>query len=67
MLSLATTSYVYFLLLLEKKIKGQVSEYEMRAKLDKRIERARARHEFSRLVMGIIFLVVLINKCNTCL
>ena len=67
MLSLATTSYVYFLLLLEKKIKGQVSESEMRAKLDKRIERARARHEFSRLVTGIIFLVVLINKCNTCL
>ena len=67
MLSLATTSYVYFLLLLEKKIKGQVSESEMRAKLDKRIERARARHEFSRLVMGIIFLEVLINKCNTCL
>ena len=67
MLSLATTSYVYFLLLLEKKIKGQVSESEMRAKLDKRIERARARHEFSCLVTGIIFLVVLINKCNTCL
>ena len=67
MLSLATTSYVYFLLLLEKKIKGQISESEMRAKLDKRIERARARHEFSRLVIGIIFLVVLINKCNTCL
>ena len=29
----------------------------MRARLDKRIERARARHELARLVMGTIFLV----------
>ena len=50
----------------------------MRARLDKRIERARARHELVRLVMGTNFLVIkraseaskpfsLVMKTHTCL
>ena len=35
----------------------QESEDERWARMDKRIERARARHELTRLGMGTIFLV----------
>ena len=41
----------------EKKKKRQESEVERWARLDKRIERARTRHELTHLVMGTIFLV----------
>ena len=41
----------------EKKKKQQESEVERWARLDKRIERARTRHELTHLVMGTIFLV----------
>ena len=40
----------------EKKKEPQESEDERWARLDKRIERARARHELARPVMGTIFL-----------
>ena len=56
MVSLATTFNFNFLLLVVKKKK--TSKYKMRARLDKRIERARARHELARLVMGTIFLLI---------
>ena len=39
------------------KKKTQESEDERWARLDKRIERARTRHELARLGMGTIFLV----------
>ena len=39
------------------KKKALESEDERWARMDKRIERARARHELARLVMGTIFLV----------
>ena len=37
-------------------------EVEWWARLDKRIERARARHELARLGMGTIFLVILLMQ-----
>ena len=37
----------------------ELGEHERWARLDKRIERARARHELTRLVMGTIFLVLI--------
>ena len=40
-----------------RKKNTQESEDEWWARLDKRIERARARHELTRLGMGTIFLV----------
>ena len=40
-----------------RKKNTQESEYEWRARLDKRIERVRAQHELARLGMGTIFLV----------
>ena len=43
----------------EKKKKVQESEGEMLARMDKRIERARAKHELARPVMGTIFLVII--------
>ena len=46
-----------YLLLEKKKKTTRESEYEMRARLDNRIERARARHELARLVMETILLV----------
>ena len=50
---------------LEKKGKErQEGENERRARLDKRIERARARHELARLVMGTILLVCI--NCTPC-
>ena len=42
----------------EKKKKTTRKQDEWWASLDKRIERARARHELARLGMGTIFLVV---------
>ena len=39
----------------EKKVE---SEDESWARLDKRIERTRARHELARPVMGTVFLVI---------
>ena len=42
---------------LDEEEKRQESEYESWARLDKRIERARTRHELACLVMGTIFLV----------
>ena len=44
----------------KKKKKAQESEDEMWARMDKRIERARAKQEFARPVMGTIFLVIII-------
>ena len=41
----------------EMKKKTQESEDERWARLDKRTERARARHELARPVMGTIFLI----------
>ena len=41
-----------------RKKNTQESEDEWWARLDKRIERARARHELARLGMGTIFLVI---------
>ena len=59
MVSLATTfNFNFLLLVVKKKKKRQESEYKMRARLDKRIERARARHELACLVMGTIFLLI---------
>ena len=40
--------------------KPQESDDERWSMLDKRIERARARHELARLGMGTIFLVIII-------
>ena len=40
-----------------KKLEPMESEDEKWARLDKRIERARARHELARLVMGTSFLI----------
>ena len=42
----------------EKKNNTQESEHERWARLDKKIERARARHELARLVMGTILPVI---------
>ena len=42
----------------EKNQKQQESKYERWAKLDKTMEREKARHELARLVMGTIFLVL---------
>ena len=42
----------------EKKKKRQESKDERWARLDKRIERARARHELAHLGMGTIFLAL---------
>ena len=58
-------SYFYFIFLSLKygvrrareEEKRQESEVERWARLDKRIERARTRHELARLVIGTIFLV----------
>ena len=44
---------------LEKKKKRQEREDERWSRLNKKIKRARARHELARLVMGIIFLVLM--------
>ena len=41
-----------------RKKNKQESEDEWLARLDKRIERVRARHEFAHLGMGTIFLVL---------
>ena len=49
--SYVITSYVYFRWLRRRKTTG------VEARLDKRIERARARHDLAHLVMGTIFLV----------
>ena len=45
-----------------RKKNTQESEDEWWARLDKRIERVRARHELARLGMETIFLVIVYDK-----
>ena len=49
---------------LRKRRKKQESEDERWAKMDKRIERARAKDELARPVMGTIFLVYIYFPCK---